>query len=262
MSALLAVIESVREFGRALTRTAGAPAGAVQCFTEVIFKTDGSKRTVRPDGLIRVSRGSRTWVALVEVKTGRNQLEADQLNGYAEAARAHGYDALITISNEISPAHGVHPTVGLDARKFKRLQLVHLSWSHVLTMAIVQKEYRGVGDPDQAWVLGELIRYLQHPRSGALSFDDMGAEWVTVRDAVASGTLRASDKDAIGQVTASFDALMRFTALHLGRQLGAEVRHQLSRKEQNEPDHRQRLLAVSLVEHGTLSGDPNPGDDR
>jgi|GEM_PF-6119848 len=57
-------------------------------------------------------------------------------------------------------------------------------------MAVMQKEYRGIADPDQAWVLGELIRYLEHPRSGALEFSDMGPSWVPLRDAVSAGTLR------------------------------------------------------------------------
>lgn len=52
----------------------------------------------------------------------------------------------------------------------------------------MQKEFRGVADPDQAWILGELIRYLEHPKSGAVEFTDMGPSWVPVRDAVATGT--------------------------------------------------------------------------
>ncbi|MGH8866833.1 MAG: hypothetical protein ACRDYU_02415 [Actinomycetes bacterium] len=82
----------------------------------------------------------------------------------------------------------------------------------MLTEAVVQKEHRGVADPDQAWILGELIRYLEHPRSGALSFDDMGAAWVAVRQAVAAGTLRAADKNA-PEVAARFDALLLFASL-------------------------------------------------
>ena len=34
----------------------------------------------------------------------------------------------------------------------------------------MQKEDRGIADPDQAWIVGELIRYLEHPNSGALQF--------------------------------------------------------------------------------------------
>ena len=71
------------------------------------------------------------------------------------------------------PVPGPHPTK-VDKRKLRKVALHHLSWSHVLAEAVMQKEHRGVADPDQAWILGELIRYLEHPRSGALEFDDMG----------------------------------------------------------------------------------------
>ncbi len=67
----------------------------------------------------------------------------------------------------------------------------------------MQKEYRGVADPDQAWILGELIRYLEHPRSGAMEFDDMGPAWVPVREAVAAGTLRPTDAAAAESLAAS-----------------------------------------------------------
>src|SRR6266700_4552761 len=73
-SALLAVIDSVKEFGRALTVPLGAPAGAISAYIEVPFKL-GDKQ-LRPDGVIRAVRGTKTWTALVEVKTGRNELKA------------------------------------------------------------------------------------------------------------------------------------------------------------------------------------------
>jgi hypothetical protein len=54
-SALLAVAGSVREFGSAILRPLGAPAGSISTFIEVQFElADGRK--VRPDGVIRVSR--------------------------------------------------------------------------------------------------------------------------------------------------------------------------------------------------------------
>jgi len=65
-SALLAVVGSVREFGRALLKPLGAPAGETHCFIEVPFVL-GEQR-LYPDGLIRTSRGSKSWTALVEVK--------------------------------------------------------------------------------------------------------------------------------------------------------------------------------------------------
>jgi hypothetical protein len=76
--------------------------------------------------------------------------------------------------HEVPAVAGQHPTE-IDKRKTRKVDLHHLSWTQVLSEAVMQKEHRGVADADQAWILGELIRYLEHPRSGALEFEDMGA---------------------------------------------------------------------------------------
>lgn len=247
-SALLAVMTAVREFGRLLTAPLGAPSGPLETYIEVPFDLDAKR--VYPDGLIRARRGSKTWTALVEVKTGTNELETAQLENYLDVAREHGFDALITISNEIPPSHGMHPTP-VDKRKLRKVGLHHWSWTEVLTHAVMQKEFRGVADPEQSWILGELIRYLEHPKSGAMSFDDMGPSWVPVRDAIVAGTLRANDKTPL-DVAARFDALVRFACLRLGRQLGTEVTPVLSRQEQADPSIRIASTASTLVKTGSL----------
>lgn len=249
-SALLAVMAAVKEFGRAITGPLGAPAGNLESFIEVPFRLGDHKHF--PDGLIRITRGSRTWVCLVEVKTGSNQLEATQLEAYLDIAREHEFDGLLTISNEIPPMAGTHPTV-IDKRKLKKVALHHLSWTQVLTEAVMQKVHRGVSDPDQAWILGELIRYLEHPRSGAMEFEDMGTSWVTVRDAVAAGTLRSTDKGA-AEIASRWDQLIRYACLRLGRRLGVEVQPVLSRKEIAEPGLRAQVLVSSLATEGRLDG--------
>ncbi|MFY0405876.1 hypothetical protein [Solicola sp. PLA-1-18] len=249
-SALLAVVGAVKEFGRGLVKPFGAPAGAIDCYIEVPMML--GERRLYPDGLIRVKRGSTTWTALVEVKTGSNDLSAEQLENYLDIAREQGFDAVLTISNEIPPAAGQHPTK-VDRRKLRRVALHHLSWSQVLAQAVLQKEFRGVADPEQAWILGELIRYLEHRKSGALEFDDMGECWVPTRESVAAGTLRSSDK-GIAEVAARFDALLRFASLQLGRQLGTEVIPALTRQEAADPAVRSQHLATALCETAQLSG--------
>lgn len=123
----------------------------------------------------------------------------------------------------------------------------------------MQKEHRGVADPDQAWILAELIRYLEHPRSGAIELEDMGPAWVTTREAVAAGTLRASDK-SLPEVAARFDALIQYTGLHLGRKLGKEVTPVLSRKERSDASARTATVAASLAASGLMTGGLNiPG---
>jgi hypothetical protein len=249
-SALLAVMSSVKEFGRTLTSRFGAPAGVMETFIEVPFLVGDKK--VFPDGLIRVRWGKKVWTALVEVKTGANELQREQLENYLEVAREHHFDALLTISNEISPSAGTHPTL-VDKRKLKTVSMHHLSWTEVLAAAVMQKEFRGVADPDQAWILGELIRYLEHPKSGAVEFTDMGPSWVPVRDAVVSGTLRRTDKDA-AQIAGRFDALLRYGTLKLGQRLGTDVAQVLSKAELATPPLRITALTEMLVTQGKLAG--------
>jgi hypothetical protein len=249
-SALLAVMGAVREFSRALLGPLGAPAGQMQTYIEVPFDLDGKR--CYPDGLIQVRRGSKCWTALVEVKTGRNELQQEQLENYLDIAREQGYDALISISNEIPIAAGEHPT-RVNRRKVRKVALHHWSWTYLLATAVVQKEHRGVSDPEQAWILGELIRYLEHPKSGAMELEDMGANWVSVRQAVTSGTLRATDKGA-PDVVARWDALLRYASLRLGRELGTDVVQVRSRKEAADPSLRAESLLQDLVAHGQLTG--------
>ena len=248
-SALLAVMSSVKEFGRALTQPLGAPAGSLEAFIEVPFMV--GDRRVYPDGLLRVARGQRLWTVLVEVKTGTNCLDAAQLEAYLDVARENGFDAVVTISNEIPPVAGQHPTK-VDARKLRKVGLFHLSWSQVLAEAVMQKEHRGVADPDQAWILGELIRYLEHPGSGAPEFEDMGEWWVPVREAVAASTLRSTDKGAV-EVVGRFDALLRYASLRLGRRLGTDVTPGLTRKEIHEPATRAQALLTTLTSSGIMT---------
>jgi hypothetical protein len=250
-SALLSVLPSVREFGLSFVKLLGGPGGTVETFIEVPF-TLADGRAVRPDGLIRSTRGSKVWTCLVEVKTGTNPLGREQVESYLDVARENGFDAVLTISNEIASSASGHP-VDVDKKKVRSVALVHLSWAEVVSQAVRHRVHTGVSDPDQAWVLGELIRYLEHPKSGALDFQDMGAAWVSVRESIAAGTLRPTD-GGLSEVVARWDQLMRFAALRLERELGTGVHQLLSRKELLEPAVRTQALSADLVQRGVLTG--------
>lgn len=249
-SALLAVLSIVPDFARSLLQSVKAPAGRVTTFIEVPFEVN--KSVARPDGVIRVERGSRKWTALVEVKTGRNDLSAEQIERYLDVARDKGFDAVVTISNQVQTMPGNHPTP-VDKRKLRKVSLFHWSWSYLLSMAIFEKEHHGVSDPEQAWILGELIRYLEHDRSGAMEFEDMGADWVKIRDAITAGTLRPGDEGST-EVAAYFQALLRYISLRLGRRLGTEVTQVLSRAARENPSGYTQQLADHLAEHGKIEG--------
>ena len=249
-SALLAVVQSVREFGRALTSRCGAPGGVIETFIEVPFTLNDKK--LRPDGLIRVSRGKRTWTALVEVKTGRNGLDPDQINNYLDIARDQGFDAVITISHEIAVTPGVHPVL-VDKRKLRKVELFHLSWSRIHTEALIEQANNVVSDPDQAWILSEFVRFIESPKSGAWDFEDMGPRWVEVRDAAALQTLRANSDDALA-VVSKFDQLLAFAAMELSRKLGVNVQQSLTKKERSDHALRIQAQSVLLANTGQLTG--------
>jgi len=249
-SALLAVLSSVKEFGRAITAPLGAPSGAVETYIEVPFLL--GERSMRPDGVIRVRRGKQAWIALVEVKTGRNDLSSQQLENYLDVARENGFDAVLTISNQLVPVPGGHPT-SVDKKKLRKVALHHLSWSQIHTEAVIQRVNRSIADPDQAWILNELIRYLEHDRSGAVDFDDMGPSWVAVRNNITNRALRASDP-AAAEVVSRFGQLTAFAAMRLSRRLGVEVRPALSRAALKDPFLYQQRSITRLVEAGTLLG--------
>jgi hypothetical protein len=192
-SVLLAVMGAVPKFGHALVCPLGAPRGRMRSFAEIQLQ-DGNGKTHIPDGAIVVERGAKEWRALVEVKTGRADLAPDQVNRYLEMARDHGFDCLITISNQITSSHDESP-VSVDRRKTRRVRMFHLSWWAIVTEAVLQHRFRGIEDPDQAWILGELIAYLDHENAGAGGFQDMGDRWVRVRDSARQGTLRATDPE-------------------------------------------------------------------
>lgn len=248
-SSLLAVMRAVPEFGRALVSKAGAPAGRITTFTEVRLPA-GDDKVVRPDGAIVVERGQTRWVCLVEVKTGSALLTTEQVSSYVDVARTMGLDAVLTISSQITPSPEESP-VAVEPRRLRKVALRHLSWWSILTEAIAQHRHRGISDPDQAWILGELIAYLDNEKSGAGGFEDMGDKWVTVRDAARAQTLRANDA-GVRDVVERWEQFIQYLALGMRQDLGREVAPVWPRK--LEPAARRVAMVKALAESGRLDG--------
>lgn len=246
-SALLAVMGAVPEFGRALLRPLGAPAGKIEAFIEAPFKLDG--QSLRPDGIVTVTRAGKVWGALLEVKTGTVALDPAQVDVYLDLARELEFDAVATISNQFVTSSAEYP-VDVDRRKVRGRALHHWSWIAVLTEAVMQKQHRGISDPDQAYILGELIRYLSDPRSGAVQFESMGPHWTAVRDGARDLTLRKTDPE-VGAVAGRWDELVRFLCLEFTKDLGRDVRQHLPSGERT-PAQRLQSLRAGLGEGGRL----------
>jgi hypothetical protein len=221
-SCLLAVMHGVSEFGYALLKELDAPkAPVIETFAEVRFR-DSSGKTVIPDGAIVCRRGKKTWTCLVEVKTGSARLKDEQVNAYLDIAKTNGFDGVLTISTEIT-ANSEESPVSVDRRKLRGgTRRWHFSWWRVLTEAIVQQRYRGIADPDQEWILRELIHYLSSEASGAVGFEDMGENWVAVRNAAREGSVRKGDA-AARDVAERWEQFTNYLSLSLSQELGAHV---------------------------------------
>jgi len=170
------------------------------------------------------------------------------VNRYLTIANREGFDALLTISNQIV-SEGSETPVAIDRRKTRSITVGHISWFRILTEAIIQHEHRGIDDPEQAFILADLIAYLDDPRSGAAGFDGMGNEWVPVRDAARNQILRARD-DGVAEVAEDWEQFVEYLALRLRQVLGRAVApaHARSRTRKTRLDDH----IHSLARNGTL----------
>lgn len=254
-AALLSVLTAVRPLSRRLLCPFGASRAEranVQAWTEVPFEMpDGG--TLRPDGVVQVKSGQQTFVALVETKVGERRQDLSQLDQYLKLARAEGFDCLITISGEVAPFDGAHPTAGAEALAAGKVGLHHLSWTRILAEAFKELAHHGVDDVEQAWLVSELIRYMEHPNSGVPQSSDMGEHWVDVRDRARDGLLlRPSDE--VMDICRRWDQIMHATSMRLGAELGIDVQEVIPRAHRKVPGLRDKATAAALCESGCLDG--------
>ncbi len=246
-SALLAVLKAVPEFAQAVLKPVGAPKGQMSTYVEVPLK-DADGKVHRPDGAIVIERGKTRWSCLVEVKTGDAELTSEQVTRYIDVGKRHGFDAVLTISSAITSSVDDLPMT-IHGTKLRAMPVKHLSWWRIITEAVVQERYRGISDPDQAWILSELIAYLDHESSGAGGFKDMGANWVTARDAAHHGTLRSADA-AAKDLCREFDRFTDYLSLGLEQDLGVEVA--VVRPRKSTADERHAAALTRVIDDGCL----------
>ncbi|MGW4251716.1 TerD family protein [Streptomyces californicus] len=251
-SVVLSVMAQVPEFGRRLTAAFGAPAGRMETFTEVTLPHGESPR--RPDGVIRVERAGKLWTALVETKTNGNALKPDQVQAYMDIAARRGYEAVITLSNDVALEGSPLVDVRIDRRRKHKVALWHLSWAEVVHQAQMLIRHEGVGDAAHAWLLQELLHYLQHENSGCHGFQNMGAAWVPVRRGIDEETLCQGDARAL-EVIENWERLVRQVCLRLGGELGQKVLPVQRARRGADPGARRTELADHLCEQGRLNAE-------
>ncbi|MFI6853122.1 TerD family protein [Streptomyces sp. NPDC050416] len=248
-SVLLSVMAQIPEFGRRLTAAFGAPSGRMETFTEVSLPHGDTPR--RPDGVIRVERAGKLWTALVETKTNGNALKSEQVQAYMDIAARRGYEAVITLSNDVALEGSPLVDVKVDRRRKHQVALWHLSWAEVAHQAQMLIRHEGVGNAAHAWLLQELLHYLQHDNSGCHGFQNMGSAWVPVRNGIDDETLCQGDPRAL-EVVESWERLIRQVCLRLGGELGQKVLPAQRTRRGTDPGARRARLADQLCLEGRL----------
>ncbi|MEU3183925.1 TerD family protein [Streptomyces sp. NPDC006923] len=248
-SVLLSVMAQVPEFGRRLTAAFGAPAGRMETFTEVSLPHGDAPK--RPDAVIRVERAGKLWTALVETKTNGNQLKDSQVQAYMDIAARRGYEAVITLSNDVALEGRSLVEVKTDGRRKHKVALWHLSWAEVAHQAQMLIRHEGVGNAAHAWLLHELLHYLQHENSGCHGFQNMGPSWVPVRNGIDDETLCQGDRRAV-EVVESWERLIRQVCLRLGGELGVKVLPVQRTRRGTDAHARRAVLADRLCDDGRL----------
>lgn len=253
-SVLLSIFRMVPSFAKAVLEEAGASIGVrakIECYAEVTFAVD-SLKNIRPDGLIVVTTGSREWSALVESKVGNAELKSEQLDSYAAAAKELGIDALITISNEFAVLPTHHP-VGISKILSRKVSLFHFSWLSVISKALLLSDDKIVDDPEQAFLLAEMIRYFNSSNSGVSAFTKMDNGWREVCDRVQQGAPLQSIENDVKEAIGSWQQLLKYLSLKLSIATASAVELIVEKKYQSNPELKLTESVNSVIKDNSLS---------
>ncbi len=237
-SSLLASFMVVPVFAREVLSDAGAPVGKrlkINCYTEVTFKTSDKGKKPRPDGLIVITNGSKNWTALVESKVGNSVLTKEQVENYLDLAKQYGINAVITISNQFATTPTHHP-VKVSKIKTRSVELYHFSWLSLKSKAVLLTGNKHVDDPEQAFILSELVRYLDHDSSGVTALTKMPSQWKDVCNSVQQGTVLNKSSEHVEYSVSGWHQLLRHLSLNLSVAIGQPVKIALSRAREKDPE--------------------------
>jgi hypothetical protein len=255
LSILLACLENVEEFGRAMLLDIGQRVGQrarIEAFTEVVLRENAGESVQRPDGLLLVRSGSKQWSALVEAKIGNAELYPEQVEAYLDLAKLNGIDAIITISNQFTSLPAQHP-VPLSSSAKRKADLFHWSWMYVWTEATLLLNNDAIADRTQRVILSEMVRFLLHPSAGVKSFDQMPSAWTNVVNLVQAGGAVSATADLAREVVGAWHQEVRDLSLVLSRQLGVDVQIKIPRAQAEDPTVRQKADLVRLAEEKTMT---------
>ena len=254
-SIFLAVLPQIPELAKDLLGTVGVSVGKhtkIECWTEVEFENTPEKdKRKRPDGLIVVTTGKKTWTALVEAKIKDNAIDEVQLNQYLKMARECKVNAMITISNQFV-ARADHSPTSIKLQSNSKVSLYHWSWTYIQTRCgILSISKDAVQDDEQAFMLKEFVRFLDHKDTGVKRFNSMGTSWKALIDGLRHNTFREKSKEVLDCV-GNWHQEERDLSLLLSRLVASVVTARISPNLKSNPRKRLEEGAARLVREKEL----------
>jgi len=223
-SVFLSSLKLIKEFREDILASIGiriGKSGKIFVYTEINFPNDIENRI---DGLIIIVKGGTIKdAALLELKNGKDEIKEEQIKRYLEVAKCYGIPRLITISNQFVSSPTQFP---ISIKSSKNVDLFHLSWSYILTLAqiLLFKNDKNIEDEDQAAIMNEVVDYFEHNKSGVCGFTQMKPGWKSVVDKHKAGIeLKYEDCD-VKEAVESWMQEERDMALILSRNLGLLVK--------------------------------------
>lgn len=221
-SIFLSALRLIKEFRINIFKAINlARNGNIHIFTEVEFILFDKKRI---DGLILIERGKKIIDAiLIEVKNKNTDLNEKQIEDYLNIAKEYNIPKLLTISNQFVS----YPTQSpLSLKVPKQVNLYHLSWSYILTIAhiLLADNKNDIEDADQVEIMKEIVDYFESKQSGVIGFNQMKPGWVDIANKANSGTSLKTNDISVDESVSSWLQEERDMALILSRELGLLVR--------------------------------------
>ena len=255
VSILLATLPKVPLFAEKILERCGervSKSSTLSSYTEVEFPSlDGSGKD-RPDGVLCLTTRKARWAAILEAKIGKVEIDEEQVHRYADLARKYQVDAVITLSNQLVPLP-THVPYSVSKRVGSHVKFFHFSWISILTRARLILRNRKDISPEQAFILGEMSRYFEHPSSGVRRFEQMNSEWRTLVHGIRDGQQFKRTSPEIENTVASWHQEERDVCLILSRRIGEQISiRRLSRKHQAEPARRLRDACDDLISSNEL----------
>jgi len=219
----------VKEFRNIIFKHIKLPrSGKFYYLTEVSFPELSKSRI---DGLIIVIKSGKLSNAVIfEMKKESNQIEKKQLEEYLSLAQKLRIPNVVTVSNEYVSEPTESP---IDIRVSKKINLVHFSWTYLLTIGriLLFKNENNIEDEDQVEIMREVLFYFESEKSGVKGFNKMSPEWKTLTENIlAHKVIRENDK-ILHSAIFSWYQEEKDMALKLSRELGVLVKGKSRNKE-------------------------------